>query len=147
MTKTTVEPTPITSKAKATKPELTPQEKLALLPPAQQDMLKEKAHAVDPTKPKSKRSWKERLAEMSPEHAAKARAKAAEASRISKAKKKETTPVIATAMRLKAQLARNIERTELLEAERAKIEAELAEIEARLAADQTETEADKNGQA
>jgi uncharacterized protein (UPF0335 family) len=50
-------------------------------------------------------------------------------------------------MRLKAQLARNIERTELLEAERAKIEAELAEIEARLAADQTETEADNNGQA
>ena len=57
-------------------------------------------------------------------------------SRISKAKARGTTPVIATAMRLKAQLARNIERTELLEFDRAKIKTELAEIEAQLAAEQ-----------
>ncbi len=96
--------------------------------------------AMEKPKPKSKLSWKERLALMTPEEAAATRAKANEASNISKAKARGTTPVIAAAMRLKAQLARNIQRTALLEADRAKIEQELQVIEAQLVADQAGTE-------
>jgi len=102
--------------------------------------------AIEQPKSKSKLSWKERLALMTPDEAAAARAKANEASKISKAKARGTTPGIAATMRLKAQLAHNIERTELLVADRAKIEAELAEIEAQLVAEQAETEVE-NGQA
>lgn len=88
---------------------------------------------AEPTTPKSKLSWAEKMAQLPPEEAAAARAKAAAASRISKAKARGTTPCIAAAMRLKAQLAKNIEKTELLAIDRAHIETKLAEIEAQLA--------------
>ncbi len=96
--------------------------------------------AMEKPKPKSKLSWKERLALMTPEEAAAARAKANEASKISKAKTRGTTPGIAAAMRLNAQLAKNIEKTELLAADRARIETKLAEIEAQLAEQTEETD-------
>ena len=57
-------------------------------------------------KPKSKLTWKERLAQMPPEEAAEARAKAAEASRRSKAKKRGTTPEKRVVERLDAKLAK-----------------------------------------
>ncbi len=57
-------------------------------------------------KPKSKLTWKERLEQMPPEDAAEARAKAAEASRRSKAKKRGTTPEKRVVERLDAKLAK-----------------------------------------
>ena len=96
--------------------------------------------AIEQPKPKSKLSWAEKMAQLPPEEAAAARAKAAAASRISKAKARGTTPGIAAAMRLKAQLAKNIEKTELLAADRARIETKLAEIEAQLAEQTEETD-------
>lgn len=99
--------------------------------------------AIEQPKPKSKLSWKERLALMTPEEAAAARAKANEASKISKAKKRGTTPVVAETMRLNAKLAKNKEKTQLLAEERAQIERALADLEAKAKEEQApvETEA------
>lgn len=138
MTKT---PTPITtSKKSATEPvePTTPESVTNVTIP--------EPTTPEPTKLKSKMSWAEKMAAMSEVERIAARSKAAHQSRISKAKARGTTPGIAATMRLKAQLARNIERTELLAADRAKIEAELAEIEAQVVAEQAETEGE-NGQA
>ena len=146
MTTTTVEPTPITAAKKtaskklaepttaepAAKPELTPQEKLALLPPAQQDMLKEKAHVVESAPPvgkKPKLSYAERLKQLPPEEAAAIRARANAASKASKARAKGyDSPEVARAMRLQAQLSRNQEKTQTLAEERETIMAELQAI-------------------
>jgi hypothetical protein len=106
---------------------------------------------VEPTadqaieKPKSKLSWAEKMAALPPEEAKLARAKAAAASRVSKAKTRGTTPVIAATIRLTARLAKNTEQTKTLAAERAKIEAELAQLADQAAAEQTED--GENGQA
>ena len=106
---------------------------------------------VEPTadqaieKPKSKLSWAEKMAALPPEEAKLARAKAAAASRVSKAKTRGTTPVIAATIRLTARLANNTEQTKTLAAERAKIEAELAQLADQAAAEQTED--GENGQA
>ncbi len=131
-------PTPITTAKKSvTKP---------VEPTTAEPTTPEPVTTVAPIKLKSKMSWAEKMAALSEDERAAARAKAAEQSRISKAKARGTTPGIAATMRLKAQLARNIERTALLEADRAKIEAELAELEAQVVAEQAETEVE-NGQA
>ena len=154
-------PTPITTSKKTASQivaELTPQEKLALLPPAQQDMLKERAHVVEPATPlveestidepttpltgkKPKLSYAERLKQLPPEEAAKIRARANEQSRISKAKKRGTTPELSRVLRLKSRLSANLQKTALLETDRLAIEQELAEIEARLVAEQAEQQA------
>ncbi len=148
-------PTPIASKKTASQKvaELTPQEKLALLPPAQQDMLKEKAHVVEPnpetpepTKTTKPKSWAEKMAALPPEEAKLARAKAAEASRRSKAAKRGTTPELSKVLRLKSRLSTNLEKTALLEADRIAIEQELAEIEAQLVAEQAEQTVETDGE-
>lgn len=92
---------------------------------------------VTESKPKSKMTWAEKMAALPEDEAKAARAKAAEASRISKAKKKGTTPVAARTLKLNTALAKNIERTEQLVADRAKIEAALT-----ILADQDEEASD-----
>lgn len=127
-------PTPIASKKSAAKPvePTTPQEKLALLPPAQQDMLKEKAHVVESAPSvgkKPKLSYAERLALLPADEAAAIRARANAASKASKARAKGyESPEVAKAVRLNAMLARNQEKTQVLAEEREKIEVELQAI-------------------
>jgi hypothetical protein len=98
--------------------------------------------------PKSKLSWRERLAQMDPDEAAKVRAKAAEASRRSKAKKRlaQTGTVIESSIaKLEAKLQKNLELEGILVAERTDIEARLqelkAEADAKAQIDQAVTEA------
>jgi len=86
-----------------------------------------------PTKPKSKMSWAEKMASLPPEEAAKARAKAAAASRASKARKQGTTPEQNVIKRLEAKLTKNREMQALLATEEAEVAAALAEAQAILA--------------
>ncbi len=96
----------------------------------------EPATAEQDAKPKSKMTWKERLAQLPEEEAAALRAKAAEASRRSKAKKSGTRPEQAAVDRLEARLAKNEERRKLLESERQALAAQLEEAMAALAGEE-----------
>lgn len=100
----------------------------------------------EPTAPKLKLSWAEKMKALPPEQAKLARAKAAEQSRISKAKKRGTTPELSKVLRLKSRLSTNLEKTALLEADRIAIEQELTEIEAQLVANQAEQAVETDGE-
>jgi hypothetical protein len=108
-------------------------EKVARKPKNQQETPEQPATAEPAAKPKSQLSWKERLALLPEDEARAVRAKAAEASRRSKAKKRGTTPEQAAVSRLEQKLARNQERTKALESERATIAAQLEAAKAALA--------------
>ncbi len=85
-------------------------------------------------KPKSKLTWKERLEQMPPEDAAEARAKAAEASRRSKAKKRGTTPEKRVVERLDAKLAKVDQQLADLKEQGTALAAELKDAKKALAA-------------
>ncbi len=113
MTKTTVEPTPISAaKKKAAEPTTT-----------------------EPVK-KPKLTYAQRLAQLPPEEAAAIRAKANAASKASKARAKGfASPAVAKVMTLKNRLAANLEKVALLDADRTAIEQELLAIETQLIAE------------
>jgi hypothetical protein len=84
--------------------------------------------------PKKKLSWKERLAQLPEEEAKALRAKAAEASRISKAKKKGYDfPQQATVTKLEAALAKTDEKLASLKEIKTSLTAELKAAKAELA--------------
>jgi chromosome segregation ATPase len=85
-------------------------------------------------KPKKKLSWKERLAQLPEEEAQALRAKAAEASRISKAKKRGTTPEQAAVARLEARLAKIDTQLAELKTLKTELTAELKDAKSALAA-------------
>jgi phage repressor protein C with HTH and peptisase S24 domain len=83
--------------------------------------------------PKKKLSWKEKLALLPEEEAKALRAKAAEASRISKARKRGTTPELSAVTRLEARLAKTDAQLAELKALRTELAAELKEAKKALA--------------
>lgn len=102
----------------------------------------EPAAPLSVAKPKSKMTWAERMAALPPEEAAAARAKAAEASRRSKAKHRGTTPELNAIARLDAQIAKLRDQVEDLGVRHANLVAErdarktaLADAEAKIAED------------
>jgi chromosome segregation ATPase len=94
--------------------------------------------------PKKKLSWKERLAQLPEEEAKALRAKAAEASRISKAKKRGTTPEQAVVTRLETKLAKVDTQLAELKTLKAELTAELKDARSALvAAEKAQKEAGK----
>lgn len=91
-------------------------------------------------KPKKNLSWKERLATLPEEEAKIIRAKAAEASRRSKAKKKGTTPAQSLVDRLTTQMARIEEKHQALNAERLDIGERLEAAQMALTAEKETTD-------
>jgi chromosome segregation ATPase len=97
--------------------------------------------------PKKPLSWKEKLA-LLPEDEAKAlRAKAAEASRISKARKRGTTPEQAAVTRLEARLAKVETQLAELKALKTELTAELKAAKAELiAAEKAQAKTEKDAE-
>jgi hypothetical protein len=128
------------------KKNLTNAAKLELLPPAIADTLKEKAKMTsDAEKPtpaetadetpkaaKSKMTWAEKMASLPEEEAKAARAKAAEASRRSKAKRKGTSPEQASVDRIQAKLTKIADEQTQLNTRRQDLEEQLEAAMAEL---------------
>jgi hypothetical protein len=94
----------------------------------------EQATAKESAQPKGKKTWAQRLAEMDPEEAAALRAKANEASKRSRARKKGTTPERAAVARIEAAMAKNEQRRLALLSDYAVLEEELKDARAALEA-------------
>jgi chromosome segregation ATPase len=101
---------------------------------------KEKREMIENTEgnkddtPKKKMSWKERLAQLPEEEAQALRAKAAEASRISKARKRGTTPEQAAVARLETRIVKIDTQLAELKTLKTELTAELKTAKTELAA-------------